>query len=194
MNHKSWKDIFSFWDYMFHAHGIPKNDMFSFVNLEVDFLPGTNNNQLYNWWPKEEVSKRKSILVRETLAPQSWETKKGTLKTVHELFSAKGNKERQAAIWVMASLYDKKNNFPPVWDSDSKRIVYEMFNAIKEEFVEIEPWNNATREALPYSLIDDHCEKSITFSSAEQLLYLLVVEAALINGNWQLVNFTGRST
>jgi len=189
MNHESWKDIYGFWGFIFQEHWLPQSGLFLFENLRVDLLPGLNHDQAYDWWPKEEINSRKSSLMRETLSPQQWETKKGTLHTVQQLFSSVGNIEQQTAIWIMASLYDKKHSPSTSWGEESKKIIYEMFNSIKEEFPKVERWSNVTREVLPFSLIGEGLYKNVNFSNPEQLLYLLVAEAALINGNWRLIAF-----
>lgn len=94
-----------------------------------------------------------------------------------------GDPERQHAIYILASLWDKDRDLPVEWRGDVYRLIAKVDNCIRERFPDLSRWHHASKDALPLSLVR-RCpgDEMLVPSGLEDLIYITAVEAVLVDG------------
>ena len=175
----------------------PTTELAPFQDIYVEYLPylrsisiGFDCMVALDWWPKKVVQERAASLLESNYVYVYWETKKGTLHTVQELYKNRDSLERQSAIWIMASIWDKEKRFPDDWKGGTFQLLEDLFILIRQTFPEISAWYHACRDALPISIGTYYpaCD-FIHPKTYRHLVYLSAIETSIILSNWQLVRF-----
>lgn len=134
-----------------------------------------------DWWPKSQLKERLNPPPRSV-----WSSSMaGTIHTAELIWSSRGDVQRQQAILIAASLWDKKNGVPDHWRGSAFDLLRGTFYTLTAE-LKIDRWYHSCREALPWSLNPVHLT---TPHSVDDLLGIAAIEYAVIKANWQVVKF-----
>ncbi len=190
MKELNWEDIYGYWHHSLKDLEVPTDEMAPFQDIYVDHLPYYLSSIGFDWRPKKEVQELAASLPKDYPYLLLWETKKGTLHTVQELYQNRGNVEKQSAIWIMASIWDKEKDLPDSWRGNTYQLLENLFIMIRQTFPEISVWHHAARSALPISIGRYYpaCD-FIHPQTYQHLIYLCALETSVILANWQLVRF-----
>lgn len=183
----TWEHIHWVWKYFCEVFD-------SSVVNEPNFLKITRPPHPYltvggvDWWPKNQINER-----REPSPPgyiSTGNTKRGTLHTATLLWNAKGDLEKQHAIYILASLWDKEKNLPGGWRGDVYHLVAKVSECIRKRFPDLSRWHHSSKDALPLSLVRyGPGDKMLVPGGLEDLIYIAGVEAVLVDANWQLIEY-----
>jgi hypothetical protein len=184
-----WEDIYSNYQDFLGYLGTSTDELATFQDIHVGRIPVLTDG--LDWLTKKEVQSLATSFLNYPCLP-FWETntKKGTLHTVQELYKNIGSVEKQSAIWIMASIWDKKKDLRDDWRVDTYRLLSHLFGVILHTFPDISVWYHSCREALPISIgIYYPSLEFIHPQTHQHFIYLSAVETSIILANWQLVRF-----
>lgn len=122
-----------------------------FLRLGLDARQAYRPNYSVDWWPKNQIGERRNPRSRPGYIT-TWETRAGTLHTASLLREAEGDTERQHAILIMASLWDKDKDLPHEWRGRCYRMLQDVEEAVRGRHP-VERWHHASRSALPLSVL-----------------------------------------
>lgn len=107
---------------------------------------------------------------------------------------AKGDLQKQHAILILASLWDKERDLPEQSRGNGFRLIEKSERIIRARFPEISRWHHASIEALPINITKYvYSGKMLVPEDYRDLMYIAAVEFALTVANWQLIEYlTGR--
>ena len=181
-----WSHLYWSWKYACEALDSDLMNGVEFMQIERPGLP--ENLVELDWWPKNQIGERRD--------PRStpgyiitWETKAGTLRTARLLWDAKDDLEKQHAVFILASLWDKEKDLPERWRGDIYRLVKDVQDVILEKHP-VPRWHHASRDALPLGVVRDyHAGRTIVPEDESGLMYVAALEAVLSYANWQLIEY-----
>lgn len=170
-----WSNIYSHWKRVSETINSAARTAPQFLQVEAphrvsdyDRLPSLD------WWQKSEERRGGC--------------KQGTLHTAILLWLEKDCLERQHAVFIMASLWDKLKAAPDNWRGAAYQVLEDVWDAMHIQFPDIDSWHSASREALPFSMMH-YTGDMLVPKTPRELIYITAVEAALVAANWQLVEY-----
>jgi hypothetical protein len=120
--------------------------------------------------------------------------KKGTLHTALLLEENLESIERQHAIIILASLWNKETKLPEHWRGDGFQLVREAREIIQIKFPDLGGWHYASRDALPVNVGNSWYSRNMLVpKSIEDLMFISAIEAAITHANWQLIKYQNKS-
>jgi hypothetical protein len=190
----SWPEVYSHWQILCMSLNLPISQKVQFVDVPV---PSPDNplriaDEVLDWWPEDKLFDRRQALADLGWYGAQWHVRQGTLHTVSLLFKCREDPEALAAVLIGASLWDKRKDLPEVWRGRIYRLIDEMAllihgnNGVFEQ-KGLPVWHHASREALPFNIVDEEFAQSLQPKGFRDLTHIAVIEASLSLSLWTLV-------
>jgi hypothetical protein len=193
MKRTDWPGIFEEWSFLVRGR---EELLIRFTDVRVS-SPGGGlriGGDIYDWWPRQSVTKRRSALQQNGILGVYWNTPKAMLHTADVLAEHRDNPEAVAAIMVGGSLWTIEKHLPPAWHGRA----FELLHTVQREVMyspgspfkrfEIPVWHHAMREALPISIIDHATSEFMLPRSAADIVHIAYLDSLLSTSVWTIVN------
>lgn len=184
----TWEDIHLTWTVVCERFDSDITDGANFLEVGHEAHPADGLIYSVDWWPQREVEDRLRPR-RPADYSGGWDTNAGKRHTAWLLREAGGHPERQAAVFILASLLNKRKDLPVSWRGDAYKLIREVEAVVYRQFP-VDRWHHATRKALPVSLTGfTNSERMFYPSDVTDLIFITALEAVITHANWQLIEY-----
>lgn len=191
----TWQDLFFAWTLTRSTHDyyVPASVRFTEILLPSHEGYLKIGSGIVDWWPAEQVSRRRSALSRGGSLGAYWRPRKGTLHTAELLYECKDNLELQVAVLIAASAWDKRNTLPYSWRGDVSRLLQQVLEVILDRpdspFRQhhLPAWHHRMRDALPMTIINEEFAECTRPRNYKDFVHIAFIESILATTIWTLV-------
>lgn len=192
MTTANWNDVYMRWQYLLSEIPLSLKNMFTFHEVTGYSPPSQYPYEGIGWWPNDEFGELESALADENVNFGE-PVNRGSLHTASMLSKNSSNLEAQSAIWIAGSVWNKRHALPKEWQGETHQLLSDIYMTIQNEFPQLPMWHHTVRRTLPFSITDRLLRVEIKVGNkVDNLLYLIAIEAAVINGGWKLVKIIPR--